>query len=310
MAFKDASETRLAFVTETVAGATPATPAFANLRFNSETLNRNYSHQSSNEIRPDRNVSDQVLLGESAGGGIVTEMSYGSYDPLFEALLQGTFASDILKNGKTKKSMTFEKTFDLGGTELFHRYTGVQVDSMAMELSPQGFGLLNWSLLGLGGSQATAAITGATYAAANANPVLNTSSHITGLALTGTGITSAMSVSSLSLSISNNLREQPKIGSRTLGGIGSGRCEVSGNISVYFENNEAIDTVEAETALALAFTAGHTAGSRYTFTLPSLKLSNPQVTNGGNGSDVIAQFELMGIYDATEDCTIKIERAI
>lgn len=311
MGFSDASNTRLAFVAEAAHGITPATPAFQNLRFKTESLNRTYEHKTSDEIRPDRNVTDQVLVGEMASGSISAEPSYGSYDEFFEGLMQNSFASNVLKNGVEQKSFTIEKTLGVGsGSEAFHRFVGCQVGSMSFDLSSKEIGDLSFELMGLGGAQDDTIITGATYAAANTKPVLNTSSHVSGLSLSGDGVSEGLHLKSLNMSITNNLREQAEVGSRELAGIGSGRFELSGSTVIYFENNEAIDTVEAETSLALAFTIGAAANEKYTFLIPKLKLTNPRVVAGGNGQDVMAEFDFMGLYDNTEACTLKITRAV
>ncbi|MBL4700110.1 MAG: hypothetical protein JKX85_02535 [Phycisphaeraceae bacterium] len=311
MAFSDASNTRLAIIAETVAGTTPATPAFQNLRFKSESLNRTFEHKTSDEIRPDGNVTDQALVGEMASGSISAEPSYGTFDDFYEGLMQSPFASNVLKNGVMQKSFTIEKTFGVGsGSEAYHRFVGCQIGSMSFGLTSKEISDLSFELMGLGGAQDDAIITGSTYTAANTKPVLNTSSHVSGLSLTGTGVTEGLHLKSLNMSITNNLREQAEVGSRTLAGIGSGRFELSGSTTIYFENNEAIDTVAAETALALSFTIGAAANEKCTFLIPKLKLTNPRVVAGGNGQDVMAEFDFMGLYDNTEACTLKITRAV
>ena len=47
----------------------------------------------SNEIRPDRQVSDLILVGAEAGGDTGIELSYGAFDSLLEDALFSTFAS-------------------------------------------------------------------------------------------------------------------------------------------------------------------------------------------------------------------------
>jgi hypothetical protein len=131
----NASQTRLAYVAESTYGVTPATPTFQKLRYTAEGLGANIENVTSNEIRADRNVSDLIQVGSSAGGNVDFELSYGSYDDFLESLMFSTFSTNVLKNGVTEKSFTLEKTFETGATDQFHRFTGAIANGFNLSMT-------------------------------------------------------------------------------------------------------------------------------------------------------------------------------
>lgn len=308
MSIADADGTRLAFIEETVEGTTPATPAFQVARYTSENLNLNVETITSNEIRPDRNVSDLIHVGNNANGPIECEMSYGSYDPWFESLLGGAWSSDELKISNLRKSFTFEKTFETGTPDNYIRYTGCLIGALAMSLNSKQIETMSFEVLGRGGSTGTSIITGATYTAANTNDVHDAANAISGLAFTGMSGTNV--IRNLDLNINANLREQPQIGSVDLAGVGLGRLEVTGSAEIYFQDNNALQDALNQTARALTFTTGKVTNEKYTFDIPKLKFSNPRVVAGGNSTDVVTQIDFQGLYDSGEATSFKITRAV
>lgn len=83
MAFASSNRTAIRRVEETVFGTTPATPAFIDTRYTSESLNYSITNITSNEIRSDRMTSDLVQTEADVSGAVDFEMSYGSFDDLF-----------------------------------------------------------------------------------------------------------------------------------------------------------------------------------------------------------------------------------
>lgn len=84
----------LGFVLEATKGTTPATPAITAMRQTSDGLALTPSRASSDEIRPDRQVTDQVLLDLAAAGSIGIELSFYSHDTMIEAAFQGTWSNN------------------------------------------------------------------------------------------------------------------------------------------------------------------------------------------------------------------------
>src|SRR5690606_30601389 len=148
------------------------------------------------------------------------ELSYGSFDPLFESALQSTWATNVLKNGVTKKSFTLEKTFETGATDQFHRYRGCMINTLSLncragEIVTGSFGLMAKDM-----DSAQAIVTGATYTDGSTNPVINAANHFANLSISGA---TGPEITSLNLSITNNLRQQPVMGTIYSKGLGTGQ---------------------------------------------------------------------------------------
>jgi hypothetical protein len=269
----DTSQTRLAYIAETTWGTTPATPAFTNARFTGEGLSPNIDNITSNEIREDRNVTDLIQVGQSSGGTVDFELSYGAFDDWLESVLYGTWATNVLINGNTENSFTIEKTFETGAT-------------------------------GKGASTDQAIITGATYTPGPSNPVINAATNFANLAITG--VTSP-EVTAINLNVTNNLRTQKVLGSLDARGIGTGRFEVTGDLTAYFENEELFDLYLNGTSADLSFKLGGASSLNYVFDMGTIKFETGEVLAGGNDQDLLAVMTFRDLFDGVDN-TLKITR--
>ena len=300
----DSSQTRLAYIAESTYGTTPATPTFLIQRFVSESLNANIENIVSNEIRADRNVADLIQVGANAGGAVDFELSYGSFDAWLESLMFSTWSSNVLKNGNTQKSFTLEKTFEAGSTDQYHRFTGAVADSLSLAIQAGQIVTGSFGFLAKGASTAQAAIGSSSYTAANANPTINAAANFASLAITGV---TGPELTALNLEISNNLRQQQVIGSIDPRGLGTGRFEVTGDLTAYFENEELYDIFIAGGAADLTFELGGASDKKYEFVIGNLKFETGEVVAGGNDQDILVNMTFRGLFDGTDN-TLQITR--
>jgi hypothetical protein len=300
----DSSQTRLAYITESTYGTTPATPTLLEQRFTAESLNPNFENITSNEIRSDRNVSDLIQVGSSAGGTVDFELSYGSFDLWLESLMYSTWTTNVLKNGNTAKSFSIEKTFEAGATDQYHRFTGCIANSMSLSLQAQQIVTGSFDFVAKGLTTAQTAISGSSYTAVNSNPVINAATNFASLAITS--VTNP-ELTALNLNITNNLRQQQVVGSVESRGVGTGRFEVTGDLTAYFENAEMYDLFIAGTATDLTFDIGGASSKKYNFNIGNLKFETGEVVAGGNDQDVIANMTFRGLYDGADN-TLEITR--
>lgn len=300
----DSSQTRIAYIEESTYGTTPATPTLLEQRFTSESLNANIENIVSNEIRADRNVADTIQVGQNAGGAVDFELSYGTFDDWLESLMYGTWSSNVLKNGNTQKSFTIEKTFEAGATDQYHRFTGAIANTLSLSMQTQQIVTGSFGFLAKGASTAQAAIAGSSYTGANTNPVINAATNFGSLSITGI---SSIDLTQLNLNITNNLRQQQVIGSLDSRGVGAGRFEVTGDMTMYFENEEAYDLFINSTETDLTFVLGGDTTKKYTFEIAKVKFETGEVVAGGNDQDVFVNLSFRGLYDGTDN-TLKITR--
>jgi hypothetical protein len=306
----DASRTTLASVAEVTAGTTPSTPTMQKMRFTGGSgLQVVQDFVTSNEIRPDRNIPDRVRVGRRTEASYNFEASYGTYDEWLESLLQSSWSTNTIANGVTSKFFTLEEIFqtDTGSaTDQYKRAPGMQVNTMTLAIQANQIVTGSFGLIGFGvPTLSQAPVSGATYNDPNDNPVLSASNDFG--SLTATGLTSPK-VQSINLSITNNLRSQPVVGSIDGVGIGSGRFDVTGDITMYFENDEAYDLFLANTYTDLTFRIGGASTLKYVFTLPKIKFTEASLAAAGNDTDVPLTLQFGAVYDSSEGHALEIVR--
>lgn len=309
----NASQNRLSMILESAWATTPATPAFTNLRITSEDISAAKETVRSEEIRPDRNVTDEIMVGRNVTGGLDFELSYGNFDAIIQSLMFSSWSSDIIKNGAAVgDSMTLERRVALpSGSYDYHRFVGCVVNTLSLEMTAGQIITGRAEVMGKFGGRATSIITGATYTDSSTEPVMNAANQFGSLAITG--VTGTPKLRSLSISMTNNLREQDALGSLDAIGLAPGRFEATGSMEVYFENGNMYDAFLNHDDLALAFTLGSVTTKKYTITVPTLKLAgDPGIGTPGNDEDVMANFDFTAIFDrlTTENASVVIERAV
>lgn len=310
-----ASEVRLALVEEAVWGTTPATPAFVNTRLTSESLMPAKTTVRSNEIRPDRNVVDEIMVGRAVSGSIGFELSYGTFDNLLESLMFADWTSDVIKNGAgAGTAFTAERRVPLpaGGYD-YQRFTGLVANTMSMTISAGAIITGEFGLMGKFGGRAGSLISGATYAEAPQNRILNAVNNFADLTIDG--VSPSPRIRSLNLSITNNIRAQDEIGNLDAAGMAAGRFEVTGSLQAYFENGNLLQSFLDHDDLSLSFTVGGDAGERYRFTLPTIVLNGEPGGNAtANDDDIMQTLNFTAVLDRTSSpllgCTLQIERGV
>ncbi len=86
------SRTQLRYIPEVTYGLTPGTGTQRNLRRTDDSLGFRTQSKTSEEIRGDRQNTDNYLVSASAEGGLMFELSYQEYDTLMAAALQSTWS--------------------------------------------------------------------------------------------------------------------------------------------------------------------------------------------------------------------------
>ena len=124
----NSSQTELSYVAEDTWGELPSPAAFQAIRITGESLKITNESVVSDEIRPDRNVPDTILVGGDASGGIDGELSYGTFDDFIESVLYSTWSgspANSIVNGTTQKSFTLQKKQEGNGlAAVYELYKG------------------------------------------------------------------------------------------------------------------------------------------------------------------------------------------
>jgi hypothetical protein len=310
MGLASAIDTQIAIVPEGVWGVTPDNPAFSKIRVTGESLTAGLGTVESQELRPDRNVSDVALVSANASGSLNFELSYGTFDELIAASLFGAWNSNALMNGASSnmKSFTVEKRFDLGGGVYeYFRYRGMTPNSMTLTLGVDAIITGSFEFMGLREDVSGGLLTGASYQETNANPVLNATSSFATLSIGGD---SQNLIASMDLTVSNNLRAQRAVAHLESVGMGTGQFSLTGNMNVYFRSKEIYSKYIKNESVSLSFVLGDEGGRQYKFTIPKIKFTGGSVIAENRGADLMCNMTYQAILDPALGGTVKIERGV
>lgn len=293
------SRHQMAYIAEVAYGTTPATPAFKRIRHNSTSLALNRESLQSEEIRSDRQLNDFRLGQHTVPGDITCELGDNTHDDLLEAVLCGTWSTNVLKAGTTRRSFSIERHFS--DIDKYLRYTGIEFNTFALTVAPSAIVSAVFGVMGQTQVSDTVAIAGSSYADTSLAAPYDGFSGV----IEEGGATIAV-VTEVSLSLTNNLATMPVIGS--LFGLqpSIGRSIVTGSISAYFESLTLLNKFINETTSSLEFTLG-SGGSGLTFLVPKIKYTGGQPDVSGEGPITLAM-PFQALYDSTEQTNLKITR--
>ncbi len=305
----DSANKQTAIIAEVTMGTTPATPAFLLTR----DIRVSGSPQRSASRSPERR-SDRMAANMTSGLFTfpkVIETPWvrdAATDVLWESVLCGGWATNVLKNASTKKPFTLEEKYEGGATDPYRRLTGCLVDSLSIGFRNGEPGTMSWGIRAMAEAAATSAIASSTYAAPTPGYDPSTPADIVVGDLFGV---SSPKVMSLNMTISNNMRDQHSWGSNAPFGIGLGLFDVSGQVSFYFGASADYSAfMTRQTGLDLSLTIGATTNYKDTLLLPYCDVWNPDVDDPGATGDHMVTLNFMARYDSSDAAAIKLTRLV
>ena len=87
-----------------------------------------------------------------------------------------------------------------------------------------------------------------------------------------------------------------------------GRVDITGSLTVYFQNNALYDKFTQVQTSSLSFVIEDGAGNCYIFTLPKIKYTALSAVAGGPDQDVVLDMEFQALRDDSTNATIQIDR--
>lgn len=296
---------RLGIVREATPGVTPATPAFQLLRVTSESLAFSPETQLSNELNPDRQLTDVIVSGGQSGGDISFEVSS---NPGFELLLEGALGNLWVANQLTVGSLllthSIEKRFTLNPLDPvpadqyeYNRIVRGLVDAMTVTFTPGGPATGSATILGGEYTRASAGIAGATFPTAGQLPVM-VGSGVFPLTFTIEATDyPAWCVSNLVVNFRNNGRAIACLGQESANEVVLGRfeCEITASIYINKETKALMDAFLEHTEMQLEFEVHDALGNAYLFEFARVRVSAATEVAAGTNQDVIMEVTLQAL---------------
>lgn len=228
------------------------------------------------------------------GGTLVTEAAGATV----------TIKGSTIRNGTTAKSFTLEKKF--ADIAQFVTLRGCRVGGMKLQIQPNAILTGDFSFMGATGTRTGTSAVSTVPDAAAGNNVMNAVGNVVNIREGGAA--AAVYFKSIDIALNNNLRGQDAVGTLGHVGIGVGSCDITGNLSAYFENAALYDKFLAGTETSLSFRVQDIDANAYVFTLPRIKFETGRVTAGGRNADIMADLGYRAIRDIALGFTYQIDR--
>ena len=290
------------YVFESTYGVTPTTPTWAPVCITGASLGLTRDTIESGCLTSDRQVKDVRNGNKQLGGSVDSELIYGEADPLLEAALMGTWASDELKAGTTRRSMTIERGFNGIDTPEYHRSAGAEISGFDISLAPNSLATIAYNVIGQSLSVNTAQVAGSNYSAMTSNKPFD--SFTGSITEGGSGIAI---VTQMDFSLDNGMEPTFTLFNNQTIRPADGKSRITGTLTAYYENSSRYSKFINGTDSAIVFTAIDPAGNQYQFNFPNVKYTGGNPDLSGEGPITLA-LQFSAVYDPTEQSQIVITR--
>jgi hypothetical protein len=255
-------------------------------------------------IRADRNIVDARNGSRKVTSELPVKLRYGAYDTILEAAMCGTWTANVLKNGVTYRSFTMEQNFSDIADKPYMRHLGTEVNKVSFAVKANSFVDASFGFMSQNVVDAASQIAGSTYSAAP-------TSNLAFDSFTGSiseGGTAIGTVSEISIEMTNNMEWRPVVGSNLSLRPSKLLCNVSGTMTVYFNDAVMLDKFLAGTASAVVLTLTDKASNALSISLPSVLYvgeAHPDIKGPG---PVMLALKYQAVYNAAAAASIVLTR--
>ena len=267
-------------IPEVTPGVTPTTGAWDTLRLTGNTLSPTVNTQASDEITDQRISQGSVATRVDIQGDLTAELSYGTFDKLFEAGFYGTFTSNVLTVGDTRRTFTVAKNYS--DVDVFTLFKGMHVSTFALDIPSDGKITATFTMMGLDYAD------GITNTVTPINPPTTTpfmsNINVGTLTVDGQSLEGVACVSALTINLDNSLQTQRCLGTSRLGPGAHIATEaaITGSITMAWSQRawEIWKNTFTRAPIALSFPITDSLGNQYVFDFPAIEVDG-DLPNGG-----------------------------
>jgi hypothetical protein len=206
-----------------------------------------------------------------------------------------------------KRFFSIETSFNDVGQ--FLMMTGMVPGTYSLEIASGAIITGTVGFQGRGSSMAQVNVLGtAPYLILDSTPgeVVNATADIGNLLKDGVAL--PFCIQSLSISGEANLRQQNCVGSKFSSGIGTGRFNLTGSMSVFFEDQTLFENFLQHDTVSLGWTITDAEGVEYHFNIPAMKLAQNEIAPGGIDQDVFENIEFTSLRDPATGAMLQVDR--
>lgn len=303
MAIANGAQHSLFYVAETTYGTTPSTPTLSPLPHTAVSLNMAKDGIESEKLRGDRQVEDFRHGNRQIGGDITGELEYQAFDDFLEAAMGGSWTTDVLKSGSTRRSFTIQRRFNDLDTPEFHNHTGCELNSMAVSVAPNSMATVTFSVIGKDLAISTSQFAGSSDGTdAGESPFDSFTGSIT------EGGSSIATVTSIEFTLENGLEPLFSVGSQTTNQPAIGKSRITGTLTTYFDSKALYEKFINETSSEIILTLTDVDGNDYEFDFPNVKYNSGQPDVSGEGAVTVAM-DFIALYNNADASNLVITRS-
>lgn len=136
--------------------------------------------------------------------------------------------------------------------------------------------------------------------------VMNATTNVGALKKNGIALSSALQ--SVELKGNSSLRDQSAVGSKFPAGIGTGRFNLTGVITAYFQDSVLYSHFINHETIGLSFSFTDIDGNVNYYTLPSIKITSDSIHPEGIDKDIMEPLDFVAFRDAATGTMLQIDR--
>lgn len=278
------------YAPEVTIGTTPAPFVRKVARFTSFTLDGSVSGTDSNEITEKVISSGQYKTSVEFSGELAGELSWATYDDLFEAAFRNSWANNVLSIGTVRKAFSFLRGYkDAGG---YHIFNGVHVTGLTITVPEEGLVEVTFTLAGQGRQPVTFTVPAGTITPANTNKIFS-NVGVGNVTIDGQSMTDIACVTAFSISFEWTTQSQKCFGK----GLSAGKLlmtdlAVTGSVTLAWGDETAgqNELKYTDTPISLSIPLSDEDGNKYTITVPEATISG-ELPQGARGDLLQYTFE-------------------
>ncbi len=300
----------LKFLPEVTYGVTPTnSTAWKYLRITGEDFKGEAITEESEELMGDElGVSEIVVAGQNVSGSLNFELSYATFDDFMQAVLCGTWTSNNLSNGSTKRSFSFEKHLpDIGR---YYLYRGMVANGIEFKIDKNKriTGSIKFS-----GAQlvngATSAVGSGTVAAINENKIFRAGSTITGIEINdATADSLGVRISSLGININADSEPEQTIDKDFATGVNILGIKPELDFNIYYDNDDFYNKFLTGQKFKFEITLNDGNGNSYKMTLPACQFTSGTPDGASKGKAIMGGFKAIATVDSAAGYYMNIFR--
>lgn len=139
-----------------------------------------------------------------------------------------------------------------------------------------------------------------------ATEVMNATTNVGNLTKNGAVLSTA--VQSITMEGDASLRNQNAVGSKYPRGIGTGRFQLTGTLTAYFEDLSMYNHFLDHDTISIGWDFTDLDGNVYFYTIPAIKITSDPISPTGIDEDVMEEMEWSALRDPQTACMLQIDR--